>query len=149
MAEFRDIRSVVRGLDMLDLLGNAPGGLRLCEIAEAMNMHRQTAQNILRTLVRKSFVEKLTGPPRYRLGAVMRVLQERQDHWNRNYLAKAIPVAIRLSRVSGCDAVVGQHTGGVVLGRFLARGDLEQPPRPLHSFQLSPYGRSMLFQAFK
>ncbi|MFW5870565.1 MAG: IclR family transcriptional regulator [Candidatus Sumerlaeota bacterium] len=66
MAGSNLIQSLLRGLDILDLLSASPGGMALRDVAGALDVGPSTAHNLLRTLVARGFVEKTQG--RYHLG---------------------------------------------------------------------------------
>ena len=66
------VQSLARGLDLLGLLAESEGGLRVSEVVAASGLKRPTAHNLLRTLVSRDFVVK--DGVRYRLGPGVHML---------------------------------------------------------------------------
>jgi len=62
------VQSVVRALDLLEVLGRSDRGLGVTEIAKVVDLKVPTAYNLLRTLVATGYVAKDTRSQRYRLG---------------------------------------------------------------------------------
>ncbi|MEW6357140.1 MAG: IclR family transcriptional regulator [Planctomycetota bacterium] len=62
------VQSVVRALDILEVLGRTERGLGVTELAKAVSLKVPTAHNLLRTLVAKGYVAKEATGQRYRLG---------------------------------------------------------------------------------
>ena len=52
------VNSLLRGMDMVKLIGRSPRGLRLNEVAAAMDLKVPTAYNLLRTLQAGGFLDK-------------------------------------------------------------------------------------------
>jgi DNA-binding IclR family transcriptional regulator len=61
--------SAERVVAVLDLLGSAPQGLRVSEVARELHVHRSTASRLLGTLAASRIVERDERTARYRLGA--------------------------------------------------------------------------------
>lgn len=61
-------RTLSRGLEMLELLSENPGGLELHQIAKAMQMPKSSALNLLHTLLSYKYVRKIENSLRYQLG---------------------------------------------------------------------------------
>ena len=53
----------------LEILGGAPNGLGVSEVARALRVHRSTASRLLGTLAASGMVERDQLTQRYRLGA--------------------------------------------------------------------------------
>ncbi|MDQ0370858.1 IclR family transcriptional regulator [Catenuloplanes indicus] len=68
------IQSIERSSAMLRLIGAAPAGLRVKEIADALGLAKSTAHSILRTLAHVGFVAQDPRDDRYRLGDALRTL---------------------------------------------------------------------------
>jgi len=109
------VQSLARGLDLLRLLAESPGGLSLAEIGAATGLKRPTLHNLLRTLASRDFVTREGGA--YRLGPTVHLLAaqaasgaflQRAEAAVR-WLAGRLPDAI----VSFCEPV-----GSEVLVRF-------------------------------
>ncbi|MEO8477268.1 MAG: IclR family transcriptional regulator [Actinomycetota bacterium] len=61
--------SAERVVQVLDLLGSAPEGLGVSDVARELDVHRSTASRLLGTLAASRIVERDAGSGRYRLGA--------------------------------------------------------------------------------
>jgi DNA-binding IclR family transcriptional regulator len=109
------VQSLGRGLDLLRLLGESNGGMRLADMVTATGLKRPTLHNLLRTLASRDFVTHEDGI--YRIGATVHMLAAEAassvflQHAEAavRYLAELLPDAI----VSFCEPV-----GGEVLVRF-------------------------------
>ncbi len=74
------IQSLLRAVDVIELVAQSERGLSLGEVCNALGLKQPTAHNLIRTLVARDFVEKTTSPVRYRLGAaVTRLANERHN----------------------------------------------------------------------
>jgi len=109
------IQSLARGLDLLRLLAESEGGLRIADIVKATGLKRPTVHNLLRTLTSRDFVVKdgtthRVGPAVYMLVAddASSSFLARAEEATR-LLAKRLPEAI----VSFCEPV-----GSEVVVRF-------------------------------
>lgn len=81
MPNGRLVQSLSRGLAILDLVARSENGMALRDIREAMGLKASTAHNLLRTMVVAGYLEKVTGPIRYRLGrAVLDLVHEHGDN---------------------------------------------------------------------
>ncbi|MFI5956106.1 IclR family transcriptional regulator [Cryptosporangium sp. NPDC051539] len=65
------VQSIERAAAILRLLAEAPGPLRMSEIAEALGLAKPTIHGLLRTLCRVGFVDQDQPGGRYRLGAAL------------------------------------------------------------------------------
>jgi DNA-binding IclR family transcriptional regulator len=108
MAHNELVQSLLRGLDILHLLGDAEGGMRLTDLAELLGVKPPTAHNLLRTLVDRRFVEQDGG--RYRLGPALGELAA----------AEADRLLLRLASVTVMDLGRRMPTGTVTLAELLA-----------------------------
>jgi len=147
MAGTKDIRSVVRALDIMELVSNSPAGLTLRQLSHAFALPRQTVHGLVRTLIRKKYLTKSAPPVRYMVGPMMAALQQRQIEWNRDVLCRAIPPAIKLGRDHAAIVMIAQYTGGRILGRFFCAGD-DEGPKLLYNSPVAEYGCSLVVQAF-
>ncbi len=66
MAGSNLVQSLLRGVDILDILSGAPSGMALRDVAGALDVGPSTAHNLLRTLMERGFVAK--DGTAYRLG---------------------------------------------------------------------------------
>ncbi|MBN1675083.1 MAG: helix-turn-helix domain-containing protein [Kiritimatiellae bacterium] len=67
MGGTKPIQSLLRGLDALRLLADAPDGMRLSDVAEAMELKLPTVHNLVRTLGMRHLVARTDGT-RYVIG---------------------------------------------------------------------------------
>lgn len=75
------VQSLLRAIDVIELVAQSERGLSLGEVCNALGLKQPTAHNLIRTLIARDFVEKTSSPVRYRLGtAVSRLAEERQHH---------------------------------------------------------------------
>jgi DNA-binding IclR family transcriptional regulator len=75
------IQSLLRAVDVVELVAQSERGLSLGEVCNSLGLKQPTAHNLIRTLVARDFVERTASPVRYRLGsAVARLAEERQSH---------------------------------------------------------------------
>lgn len=58
MANSDPVGALMRGMDILKLIGSAENGLRVCDIASALDLKQPTCYNLVRTLLFTGFVEK-------------------------------------------------------------------------------------------
>lgn len=58
MAHSDPVGSLMRGIDIVKLIGNAKNGLTISEIASLMGLKQPTSYNLIRTLLLSGFVEK-------------------------------------------------------------------------------------------
>jgi len=109
------VQSLGRGLDLLRLLGESNGGMRLVDVVAATGLKHPTVHNLLRTLVNREFVVHEDGV--YRIGPVVPMLAAaaadsaflKQTEAAVHRLGELLPEAI----VSFCEPV-----GVELLARF-------------------------------
>lgn len=65
------IQSVLRSLTLLECVAGSENGLTLQEMARALGVPPPTAHNLARTLLSRGYLEKVSHPVRYRLGAAV------------------------------------------------------------------------------
>lgn len=68
------VQSLLRGIDIVELLSQSGEGLSLRDIASAMRLKAPTAHNLVRTLQARGFVDRQSDPVRYRVGARVAML---------------------------------------------------------------------------
>ncbi len=76
MAETKPIQSLLRGIEVLELLSESPEGMRLSDIAAVMDLKLPTVHNIVKTLSMRKMVEKHNGS-QYVAGSGILELAER------------------------------------------------------------------------
>jgi DNA-binding IclR family transcriptional regulator len=91
VARTKPIQSVLRGIDLLHLLSEAPEGMRLCDMAEALDLKAPTVHNLARTLSLRGMVTQREGGL-YALGPGLSEMAERAGRGRRRRQAE---VAVR------------------------------------------------------
>ncbi len=124
------VQSVIRGLDILRVVGAAGNGIRLNEVAATMNLNVTTTHNLVRTLAARGFVEK-NGPQLY-LGPAVPQLGDlfhnssitRQAEGAMRRLANVLPDAVvTFGRPSGSEIVVTRRLSPDQPGRLQKPSD--------------------------
>ncbi|HAU37578.1 MAG TPA: transcriptional regulator [Phycisphaerales bacterium] len=143
------VQSLLRGLDILDLIAQFPEGLTVKELAGRMGLRPSTAHNLVRTLAAREYLQKVSHPTRYRLGsALVELTRRRVSH---RLHARAAEVLVGLFEKLPCATLVFcESLGGQVVATLRMSperpGVLERPTgRAVH-----PYGAasSLVFQAY-
>lgn len=83
-SDYKDVRSLSRGLAILQALNRAPGGIAsTTDLAEATSVHRTTVKRILETLCANGFVRRGEKSGQYYLTFAVRSLSEGfvDDDW--------------------------------------------------------------------
>ncbi len=148
-AASQPIRSVVRALEILRVLGRSGEGVALKDLAAALGLKVPTAHHLVSTLVQEGFAERVTNPTRYRLGPAVRELHagDGRQAWERRVeavlpeLARDLPSAV---------VVLAEDIGGEVATTWrIAPERPEVIQRPAHQ-TMSPYASAcaLAFQAF-
>ena len=52
------VQTLVRAFAILEAVGGAPQGIRLCDIARAVELHSSTALRLLRTMAKLGYVAR-------------------------------------------------------------------------------------------
>lgn len=90
MKEGNLVQSLVRGLRILQRVGQSGDGLRLKDIATELGVKTPTAHSLLKTLVHEGFLER-NGGQRYHLGrALQQLVQQGQDQGFQAELEQAV-----------------------------------------------------------
>jgi IclR family acetate operon transcriptional repressor len=143
------VQSVLRAVDILELLASDPGGVTLGDLCSGLGLKPPTVHNLLRTLSARSLVERSGPPIRYRLGPRLGEMAQRVEHLAvdrqcevllRRLVTDGVADSAHLARQAGSDLAV-------VLRIDASRPHLTERPaaRPLH-----PYAScaGLVFQAF-
>ncbi len=110
------VQSLTRGLDLLRLLAESHGGMRLVDLVAATGLKRPTVHNLLRTLASRGFVTNDDGV--YRVGPAVHLLAA--EDASREFLRHAEAAVTQLGErlpdaiVSfcepvGCEVLVRHH----------------------------------------
>ena len=159
MAHSDLVQSLLRGVDVMELVAQSERGLSLGEICTTLGLKQPTVHNLLRTLIARELVEKATGPVRYRLGpAVSRLAEERSLHeltrrasikMQSMYEGLKPILPERLGPQEEATLTFSQLIGGeiVMLLRLRAQrpGVVERPRQPYSAYQSAA---PLCFQAF-
>lgn len=141
------VQSLLRGLDILRLLGEAERGIRVVDVAGLLAVKPPTAHNLLRTLAHRGFVEQ--NGMRYRLGAAVLELAEAQA--NRQFLLRASVAIMAVSRhFAAATVTLGELMGTDVAVRLRVSPDrpgVLQKPRE-RTFPLYTTASGLLAQAY-
>ncbi len=143
------VQSVLRSLDILEMVARSESGLTLQDIASALDVASPTAHNLARTLVARGYLQKTPRPVRYRLGAACFDLVQAQAH--RDLLRRAGEQVGALGRLFPQASVIFAEAIGaevVVVVRTAPdrTGVIQHPHHP----PLLPYSAavSLAYQAF-
>lgn len=80
MASSDMVNSLLKALDILNVVANAANGIRLNELADGFGMKKTTVHNLVRTLRARNYLVK-DGANRFHLGpAVRELLRAQQSH---------------------------------------------------------------------
>lgn len=82
-ADYKTVRGLVRGLQLLNLMNRSDGGARVRELAEKSGIHRTTVKRLLATLVEAGYVRHSYSDDSYQLTLKVRELSEgfRDEQW--------------------------------------------------------------------
>lgn len=150
MSDPTTVQSLLRGLKLLTLLGQAPDGLPLHEVARQAELKRPAAHKLLRTLASAGFVSHEPSPARYRLGPAAFDLARAQEEAGLLGRAAAALTALH-RRYPGATLTLTRCLGGEVMA--VLRMSPERPgflERPAPGGGMSPYSAAspLTFQAF-
>lgn len=98
LPQYKDVRSLARGLDVLKALNSAPGGIAsTTELAEACGIHRTTVKRLLETLRAEGFVRAGERDGQYYLTFEVRRLSEgfEEEAWVAKVAAPLMQASVR------------------------------------------------------
>jgi DNA-binding IclR family transcriptional regulator len=153
------VQSLLRAVDVIELIAQSERGLSLGEVCNSLGLKQPTAHNLIRTLVARDFVEKTSSPVRYRLGsAVIRLAEERASHSVVRQASMIVQdlferlrayLPAKLHPEEEATISFSQHVGGEVVMLLRLRmqrpGVLERPKRVMSAYQSAT---PICFQAF-
>ena len=99
------IQSVERALDILEFVGNASQPVRNSEIAQKLNVSAATANNLIRTLYIRGYLNQHRGG-RYTLGMQTFILGSNTDIWSELRNASLEPMQ-KLSQITQATCFLG------------------------------------------
>jgi DNA-binding IclR family transcriptional regulator len=143
------VQSVIRALDVMEVLAGSGEGLTPREVAVELRLNRSTVHNLMRTLASKRFVRPAEDRGRYVLGPAVAAMLELQGQ--RSILSRAVSTLKELQRdLPSCGVSFTQPVDGVMhsMARIeSSRPDLVQRP---HVEIMHPYAKasSLALQAF-
>lgn len=97
-ARYKEVRGLARGLDVLRVLNQAPGGeLTLADVASGTGLHRTTVRRLLETLAAQGYVRRSASDDSFRLALAVRALSEgfTDDEWIAQVAAPAMGELLR------------------------------------------------------
>ncbi len=97
-SQYKDVRSLARGLDVLKALNSAPGGMATTtELAAACGTHRTTVKRLLETLRAEGFVRRGEREGQYYLTFEVRRLSEgfEDEAWVEQVAAPLMRASVR------------------------------------------------------
>ncbi len=133
------VKSLARGMHILQALARSDDGLRLSEVAGQLDLKPPTAHNLLRTLVGQGWAVRREPGPRYALGPAALALAD--AHRERLLVARAEEHVRALAREYHSAVVTYAEPVGLELD-ILLRAAPEQPglvQRP-RDRSFNPYG---------
>ncbi len=149
MNESQSVQSVVKAVQVLKLLGDAPEGMSLQELAGAMGLKAPGVHHLAQTLVAGGLVERTAAPLKYRIGAgVFELVARQASHWLRKEAVGALSgIVVGMPEAS---ALLTQVQEGDVVATL--RMGPEQPgvvQKPVRQ-AMGVYGSasSLMFQAY-
>lgn len=82
-ADYKVVRGLTRGLDLLQLLNRSNGGAKIKELSELSGIHRTTVRRLLETLAAEGYVRRSDSDDSYQLTIKVRELSEgfRDEQW--------------------------------------------------------------------
>ncbi|MHA6963076.1 DNA-binding transcriptional regulator [Zobellella denitrificans] len=82
-SDYKAVRGLIRGLDLLNSLNRFDGGARIGQLADATGLHRTTVRRLLETLQNEGYVRRSESDDSYRLSIKVRELSEgfRDEQW--------------------------------------------------------------------
>jgi DNA-binding IclR family transcriptional regulator len=149
MASSDLVQALSRGLMLLELLANAEGGMTLQQLSQELDLKPATVHNLLRTLMARSYVEKLAKPTRYTLGvSLLELVEQYRGRELQRRVGKAMTTIF--TRFSFARVTYSEAIGGEVFLKL--RITPERPgllERPWNSTMLPYTSASVLvFQAY-
>ena len=104
------VQSVERALDILELIGNEEKPLRSSFIAENLELHSSTANNLIRTLYRRGFLTQRENG-KYYIGLQCYRLGKLCDQWDILRTVAKIHLE-ELADSTGDNAIIATESGG-------------------------------------
>lgn len=110
-AESGSLRTLERGLLVLELLAQSNSGLTFSEVRERVGLSAGTVSRLLQTLVKRGYVEQDRRSKAYLLGLQLLELQGSTLASNR-MASEARPHLLELMRATGCRVHLAVYRGG-------------------------------------
>lgn len=110
-AESGSLRTLERGLLVLELLAQSNSGLTFSEVRERVGLSAGTVSRLLQTLVKRGYVEQDRRSKAYLLGLQLLELQGSTLASNR-MASEARPYLLELMRATGCRVHLAVYRGG-------------------------------------
>ena len=130
------VQSVERALDILEIVGNAGDPVRNGEIASLLGVSPATANNLIRTLYARGYLNQHRGG-RYTLGMQTFILGNNADVWSELRTASLEPLQ-KLSQAIQVTCFLGRHDRTSLIGD--QRFDLRRVQRVIGFLHIAKYG---------
>ena len=115
-----EIKSLARGLQILELLGEAEDSVGVTELAKEIGVDKSSISRLVQTLVNHGFAERDLHSRRYHMGAKIRELSKRGDPHS-SLRGKALPFLQKLVENTSENAHVAIYS----MGQSLVIADVE------------------------
>ena len=118
------VQSVERALDILDHVGDSDTPLGSTQLAQKLNLHTSTANNLIRTLYRRGYLSQ-TADGKYQVGLQCYRLGSTCDRWRILRELARIPMT-ELSESTGDNSVLASESGGrlITIANVEGSGDI-------------------------
>jgi IclR family transcriptional regulator, KDG regulon repressor len=87
MAHNELVQSLLKGLDILQIVARSEDGVSLREITEKLGIKKPSAHNLIRTFISRRYLERTGKPVRYRLGIA--AVEIGEGYHRRRFLQKS------------------------------------------------------------
>jgi DNA-binding IclR family transcriptional regulator len=112
MANSDFVQSLLRGLDILTMIGDSEGGIRLNELADRMGLKKTTVHNLARTLMARNFVKR-DNESGYMLGPA--IVELANKYSDKSLEHEALAVLQRMVRMLPASTLVFGEAAGAEL----------------------------------
>ncbi len=148
MAGSNIVQSVQRAIDILEMVADRRDGARLTEIADALDLNKTTAHNLLRTLRTRGFLTKDTAN-RIQIGPKIEEIS--RHHYRRSIFQRAEAGMRRLHMLMpGATVTFSELVGSEIVCRLRMAADLPGVLRRPQAQTFCPFGSAsgLCLQAF-
>ena len=140
------VNSVIRALNVMELVGSSPSGTTVRALCSVLNLKKPTVHNLLRTLAARHYLIKTRKPIRYHLGPAVQTLRRMES--DRDLIHAARPLLVSLCRQHRADVCLLEYVGSEIVAIMGARTADDGVLEFYNNWQGKPYGTGLIFQAF-